>query len=77
MLRKIRRHEIFGNVTRMIYWAVILGVPVFVYYYFIQPQLGNIIDTYDTVKSGAESVQNLGNQAEGLGGLFEQFGIGR
>ena len=68
LLRKMRRHAIFGNVTRLIYWAVIFGVPVIIYYYFIQPQLGNIVGTYDSVKGGAE----------GLGGLLDQFGgIGR
>ncbi len=78
LLRKMRRHAIFGNITRLIYWAIIFGVPVFLYYYFIQPQLGGIIDTYDTVKTGAESVQNIGRQADGLGGILEQFGsIGR
>jgi hypothetical protein len=77
LLRKMRRHAIFGNVTRLIYWAIIFGVPVVLYYYFLQPYLGDLMNTYDSVKGGAESIQNIGNQAEGLGGLLEQFGIGR
>jgi hypothetical protein len=68
LLRKMRRHAIFGNVTRLIYWAVIFGVPVAFYYYYIQPQIGGIVETYDTVKGGAE----------GIGGLLDKFGgIGR
>ena len=67
LLRKMRRHAIFGNVTRMIYWAIILGVPVALYYYYIQPHTGQIVDTYDTVKGSTE----------GFSGLLEKLGIGR
>lgn len=77
LLHKMRRHAIYGNIMRLFYWAVIFGVPVALYYYYLQPYLGQLMDTYDTVKGGAEGLQNLGTQADGIGGILEKFGIGR
>jgi hypothetical protein len=74
LLRKMRRHAIFGNVTRLIYWAVIFGVPVILYYYFLQPYMGQILDTYSGIQSGVEGV---GDQTKGITDILNIFGIGR
>jgi hypothetical protein len=77
LLHKMRRHAIYGNIMRLFYWAIILGGPVVIYYYFLQPYLADVMEAYSGIQRGVDSVQNLGNQAEGLGGILEKFGIGR
>ena len=74
LLHKIRRHAIIGSILRLFYWAIILGGPIVIYYYFLQPYLGQLIETYSGIQSG---VQNVGDQAKELSGILDKFGIGR
>ena len=74
LLHKMRRHAIYGNIMRLFYWAVIFGIPVALYYYYLQPYLGQLMETYSGIQGG---VQNVGDQAKELSGILEKFGIGR
>ena len=75
LLRKMRRSAMIGGVIRLIYWVAIIGTPIFLYYSFLQPYLAQLLDIYSQVQGGAENLQNVGSQ--GLGGLFQKFGIGQ
>lgn len=73
LLRKMRRSAMIGNVTRLIYWVAIIGVPIFLYYSFLQPYMAQLLETYSQIQGGAENLQDIGSQ--GLGGLLQKFGI--
>ncbi len=60
MLRAMRRAAFWGGVFRVIWWAVIIGVPVVLYYYVFQPYIAELQSTYQSVKGGAEQLQLLG-----------------
>lgn len=52
LLKKIRRSAIIGGVVRIIWWAIIIGVPVALYYYIVQPYLAELNQAYEGVKGG-------------------------
>jgi|TARA_Y100000310_G_scaffold296014_1_gene327884 hypothetical protein len=77
LLHKMRRHAIYGNIIRLFYWALILGVPIVIYYYFLQPYLEQVLEAYSGFQRGVESVQDVGSQVKGLGGILDIFGNGQ
>jgi len=62
MLRKMRRAAIIGNILRIIWWAFIIGMPVVLYYYFLQPFVDQFFTTYQGIQGGVENIQNVGDQ---------------
>ncbi|PIR40218.1 MAG: hypothetical protein COV33_00935 [Candidatus Zambryskibacteria bacterium CG10_big_fil_rev_8_21_14_0_10_34_34] len=58
MLHSIRRGMFWGRVMRVIYWVVIIGVSIGVYYY-IEPYLNGAIDAYGNVKGDLKSFSDL------------------
>ncbi|KKP55986.1 MAG: hypothetical protein UR80_C0047G0005 [Parcubacteria group bacterium GW2011_GWB1_35_5] len=58
MLHSIRRGMFWGRVMRVIYWVVIIGVGIGVYYY-IEPYLNGAIDAYGNVKGDLKSFSDL------------------
>lgn len=78
LLKKMRRSAIIGNIIRLFYWAIILGGPIVIYFYFLKPYLANLMEAYSGLQTGVEGVQNFGkNQVEGLGGILDKFRIGQ
>ena len=62
MLRKMRRAALIGNILRIIWWAVILGLPIVLYYYFLQPFVDQFFATYQDLQGGVENIQNVGDK---------------
>lgn len=64
LLRKMRRSAIFGGLLKIIWIAIIIGVPVYLYFTFIAPIL-------DQVLGAAQAVQEVGSKVEGLQGQLQ------
>lgn len=73
-LRKIHRASLWGTFFRIVWWIVILGIPVLLYYYFFQPYMERLLDAYQGVQSGAERFQNL-NLPAGWQEALQKLGI--
>ena len=58
LLRKIRRNGVIANVMRLVWWAVILGIPVLIYYYVLQPYITELGATYRGVTDGVSGAQD-------------------
>ena len=58
MLHSIKRGMMWGRVIRVIYWVVIVGVSVGVYYY-VEPYLDTVISAYGNVKGDLKSFGDL------------------
>jgi len=58
MLHTIRRSMFWGRVMRIIYWVIIIGAAIGVYYY-IQPYLNGAINAYSNMKGDLGSFANL------------------
>ncbi len=58
ILRKLRNHMRVGAVMRLLYWCVIVGSMVGAYYY-LQPFVQPLMDTYDTLIGIPDAVKNI------------------
>ena len=75
LLRKIRRGAIIGNILRIIWWAVLIGLPIILYYYFLQPYVGQFMEAYRGFQGGVDNLQNIGDQLPSIPGLDWLFNI--
>lgn len=64
LLKKIRRGALLGGLFKLIWIAIIIGVPVYVYFNFLSPVLDQVLDT-------AQTVQETGNKIGGFGGQIQ------
>lgn len=58
MLKKIRRHMTMGTVFRFIYWAIIVGTAIGIFY-FLQPYLEGVIKTYTDLTGSVDRVNSF------------------
>jgi uncharacterized membrane protein len=58
MLHAIKRSMIWGRVFRIVYWVVILGAAVGIYYY-IEPYIDSAIGAYGNVKGDLQNFSEL------------------
>ena len=61
LLRKMRRSAILSRIFLLIWWAFIIGLPVYIYFSFLQPYVGGIIETFGGLGGLLENLQNLDN----------------
>ena len=57
MLRKMRRSLWIGNVTRILYWVIIIGASLGAYYY-LQPYIDSAKETLGQIQSGVGAVSD-------------------
>ncbi len=58
ILHSMRRQMLTGRIFRVIYWVVIIGAAVGVYYY-ITPYIDSAISAYGNVKGDLQDFGNL------------------
>jgi hypothetical protein len=58
MLHAIRRSMFIGRIVRIVYWVVIIGAAVGIYYY-IGPYIEGAIRAYGSVKSDIKTFGDL------------------
>jgi len=69
MLRKMRRNAFIGGILRLVWWAVIIGVPVYVYLTIFQPYLEELGASYEGLRGQVEELKNIpGGLQDLLGG---------
>lgn len=73
LLKKIRRNGVIANVMRLVWWAIIIGVPVFLYYYVLQPYLDQLSATYQGLSTGVSDAQNTLLNIPILGDIVSKF----
>ena len=59
LLKKMRRNAFLGGLLKLVWIAVIIGLPVYIYFNFLAPVLDQVLDA-------AQSVQDVGGKVEGL-----------
>ena len=63
MLHSMKRSMLWSRVMSILYWVLIAGVSVGVFY-FIQPYLDQAMSMYNSAKSNFEGVGSLLNKAK-------------
>jgi hypothetical protein len=67
LLHKMRRSALVGTVLRIVWFAVILGMPIALYYLFLEPNITTLERAWAIIESGAQDVT-------GLRGIIERSG---
>jgi hypothetical protein len=65
MLHKLRRQGVYGMLFRLLWWAVIIGIPIFMYYQFVRPSYEEFSGFY---QSARENIQEIQENFSGLRG---------
>lgn len=73
LLKKIRRSAFIGNIMRLVWWAVIIGIPVVLYYYVVQPYYQDLVQTYHDVQTGVSGAQERLYDIPFIGDLVKDF----
>jgi uncharacterized protein involved in cysteine biosynthesis len=60
LLLKIRNVQRWAQITKILYWFVIIGVAIGAFY-FIQPYLGGVLNIYSGGVSDISSIKDIGN----------------
>jgi len=59
LLKKLYRHNLIGFVTRVVWYAVLLGLPVAVYFYILGPYFNAFGSNYELFRQGMAEVPGL------------------
>ncbi|MEK7642261.1 MAG: hypothetical protein AAB392_00480 [Patescibacteria group bacterium] len=58
MLHSIRRQMVWGRIFRIVYWVLIIGAAIGIYYY-IDPYINEAISVYGNIKGDLRSFGDL------------------
>lgn len=58
MLHSIKRQMLWGRIFRIVYWVVIIGAAIGIYYY-VDPYINDAIDAYGSLKSNVQDFGDL------------------
>ena len=64
MLRSQKRARIMSGILRILWFVVVVGVPVWLYFHYIQPALGNLQDNLKVLENLSQSNPQIGKQVE-------------
>ena len=73
LLKKLRRNAIIGNVLRLIWWAIIIGLPVYLYFSILQPYLEELATVYKNVQTGVGDITSIFSRIPFIGSYIENF----
>lgn len=62
LLRKLWRAEVLGFWSKMLFIAIMVGVPVLVYRYYLADVVTDLWNTYQGVLRGVEDISQLPDQ---------------
>ena len=73
LLKKMRRSAFIGNILRVIWWAVIIGLPIYLYFSVLQPYLEELAAVYKNVQTEVGDVANIFGRIPFIGDYIENF----
>lgn len=60
LLRKLWRAQVWGNISRIVWVLILLGVPILLYLYFVKPFIENVIGEYQSIfKNPASAASSI------------------
>lgn len=57
MLHTMRRNAFFGGLIRLVVWAVLLGLPVWLFFAYLFPVMQSMIETFEQVQGTGVAAQ--------------------
>jgi len=65
LIKKMRRSAIFGNILMIVWWAVIIGIPVYLYFTFFEPFLVDLQTAYQDLEARVEGLPQIPDSLRG------------
>ena len=62
LLKKMHRANIISFWSKIIFYALLIGIPYLVYKYYIEERFNELMATYDDLKSEVAEVKELGDK---------------
>ncbi|HEY4527357.1 MAG TPA: hypothetical protein VJK53_05970 [Candidatus Paceibacterota bacterium] len=70
MLRSMRRQAWLGRIITLIFYAALIGVPVWFYFTYMSDTVNQLLETYSAAKARGAEMQD---QYESFTEMFKQF----
>ncbi len=70
LLRKLYRHSIAGLWFRIVWYAILIGMPFAVYFYLLEPYFEAFGANYETFREGMAEIPGL----KGIENIFPDIG---
>ena len=65
ILRKMNRRSLWSGFFRLLYWIIVLAI-AFGAYYYVQPYLKVLLNTYDSVSTQLGQVKTVTNSVQNV-----------
>ncbi|HEU4677584.1 MAG TPA: hypothetical protein VFS75_02605 [Candidatus Paceibacterota bacterium] len=59
LLKKLYRHNIISYVLKALWYAILIGLPFAVYFYFLEPYFRAFGSDYDTFRQGMDELPGV------------------
>ncbi len=69
LLKSMRRSSIIGTIFRVIWFTILLGVPVYIYFTYIQPN-------WDNLKAKVDNLEQVTAELDGAKEWFDSLKTG-
>lgn len=66
LLHKMHRSAMWATAFRVVWFAIIIGVPVGIYYFVLEPNVANMRDAIDVMIQGAKDVSGMRSILDGV-----------
>ncbi|QSH39675.1 hypothetical protein JXR01_01555 [Candidatus Kaiserbacteria bacterium] len=66
MLRSMKRNAFLATIFKIVLYAILLGIPVYLYFTIFQPILAEVSNAYTQIQATGAQVQDVGNQIQGV-----------
>ena len=73
LLKKMRRNAIISNILRIIWWSVIIGLPIYLYFSIFQPYLEELAAVYKNVQTDVGNLGSIFNRIPFISDYIENF----
>ena len=60
----MKRNAFFGLLFKLALYAVLLGIPVYLYFTIFQPILAELLNAYSQIQATGAQIQGVGNQIQ-------------
>lgn len=77
LLRSMKRRAFWGTIFKLVLYAIMLGIPVFLYFTIFQPIISDLLGTVQQFQAAGQQIQSSGASAvlqlQGLGDLINNI----
>lgn len=74
LLKRMRRAALWGGVLRVIWWAIIIGVPIYLYFSVLQPVFNEVGISFSNILENIENLQEV--VGKGVSNITDVVNVG-